>query len=262
MQNLKDKKVVVIGGTSGIGLAVVNAAAQMGAIVFAAGRSQQNIDKARANCKHDVEFRIADTHDIDSLVKLFEEVGEIDHLVSAATGAERTIAPFMQQSAEQFSAAFEKFWGYTQVARNGEPHVKENGSITLVSGTPARKYKSGSSSLSCTGGAVEAFVKALAIEIAPKRINAVSPGLIDTAMWDAFGENKQQQLADMTANIPLGRAGLPEEVANGIIFAMTTNYATGTTIDVEGGMLIPQRCKKDWGKRKVIRNGQSCWLLL
>lgn len=238
MQNLKDKKVVVIGGTSGIGLALVQAASQMGAIVFAAGRSTENIDKARAQCQSNVEFRVADTHDIDSLVALFDEVGEIDHLVSAATGAQRTIAPFMEQSAEQFSAAFEKFWGYTHVVRNGEPHVKANGSITLVSGTPARKYKSGSSSLSCTGGAVEAFVKALAIEISPKRINAVSPGLIDTAMWDVFGDNKQQQLADMTANIPLGRAGFPEEVANGIIFAMTTNYATGTIIDVEGGTLI------------------------
>lgn len=238
MQSLRNKKVVVIGGTSGIGLAVVKAAAEMGAIVYGAGRTQENIDRAIDQCPASVKFRIADTHDVKSLKALFDEVGEIDHLVSAATGAQRTIAPFTQQSDEQFAAAFQKFWGYTHVVRNGEPYVASTGSITLVSGSPARKYKTGSSSLSCTGGAVEAFIKALAVEIAPKRINGVSPGLIETAMWDGFGDNKQQQLADMTAHMPLGRVGQPEEVANGIIFAMTTNYATGTIVDVEGGALL------------------------
>ncbi|MEH6442929.1 MAG: SDR family oxidoreductase [Oceanospirillaceae bacterium] len=238
MQNLSEKTVVVIGGTSGIGLAVVKAATAMGAKVYAASRTQANIESARVQCADSVQFRVVDTHDEGSLKKLFAEVGEIDHLVSAATGAERTIAPFIEQTSEQFSAAFQKFWGYTNVVRTGEPFVSATGSITLVSGSPARKYKKGMSSLSCTGGAVEAFIRAVSIEIAPKRINGVSPGLIETAMWDGFGENKQQQLADMTAHIPLGRVGQPEEVANGIIFAMTTNYATGTIVDVEGGALL------------------------
>ncbi len=238
MQNLSTQTVVVIGGTSGIGLAVVKAASALGAKVFAAGRSEENIQKARKTCADDVEFRIADTHDEASLIALFKEAGDIDHLVSAATGADRTIAPFTEQTAEQFSAAFQKFWGYTNVVRCGESYVKVQGSITLVSGSPARKYKPGMSSLSCTGGAVEAFIRAVAIEIAPKRINGVSPGLINTAMWDSFGADKHQKLADMTAHIPLKRAGKAEEVANGIIFAMTTNYATGTIIDVEGGALL------------------------
>jgi len=238
MQSLAQQTVVVIGGTSGIGLAVVKAAQALGATVYAASRNQHNIDTARAQCSENVHFRLADTHNEESLQKLFSEVGQIDHLVSAATGAQRTIAPFIEQSSEQFSAAFQKFWGYTNVVRIGEKFVSEKGSITLVSGSPARKYKVGSSSLSCTGGAVEAFIKAVAIEIAPKRINGVSPGLIETAMWDAFGDEKQQKLADMTASMPLARVGQPEEVANGIIFAMTTNYATGTIIDVEGGALL------------------------
>lgn len=238
MQSLAAKTIVVIGGTSGIGLAVVQAADAEGANVYAVGRSQENIDKAVAVCSADVKFRIADTHDVVALAVLFEGIGEIDHLVSAATGAERTLAPFMQQTAEQFAAAFEKFWGYTNVVRQGEPHVNAQGSITLVSGSPARKFKVGASSLSCTGGAIEAFVRALAIELAPKRVNVVSPGLIDTPMWDVMGDEKQQKLADMTAHIPLKRAGKAEEVANAIIFAMTNSYVTGTTIDVEGGTLL------------------------
>lgn len=238
MQTLAGKTVVVIGGTSGIGLATVQAAQAMGAKVYAAGRSEQNIEKARAHCEPGVTFHALDTHDSAALSAFFAKVGDIDHLVSAATGADRTIAPFTEQSEEQFAAAFEKFWGYTKVVRCGEPHVVENGSITLVSGSPARKYKVGMSSLSCTGGAVEAFVRALAIEIKPKRINAVSPGLIDTAMWDPMGEAKADNLAQMTAHIPMQRAGKAEEVANGIIFAMTTNYATGTVVDVEGGALL------------------------
>lgn len=238
MYSLAGKTVVVIGGTSGIGLATVQAAAAMGAKVYAAGRTQSNIDQAVACSDPQIVFRQVDTHSDTSLQALFQEVGTIDHLVSAATGADRTIAPFMEQTQEQFAAAFQKFWGYTQVVRCGEPFVSQQGSITLVSGSPARKYKVGMSSLSCTGGAVEAFVKALSVEIAPKRINVVSPGLIDTAMWDAMGDEKQEKLAAMTAHIPMARAGKPEEVANGIIFAMTTNYATGTIIDVEGGAIL------------------------
>ncbi|NRA19186.1 MAG: SDR family oxidoreductase [Oceanospirillaceae bacterium] len=238
MQDLQNKVVVVIGGTSGIGLAVVQAASEMGATVYAAGRSSENIEKAKLQCADQVNFRLADTHDDASLLALFAEAGEIDYLVSAATGAERTIAPFTEQTEEQFAAAFQKFWGYTKVVRNGESFVKATGSITLVTGTPARKYKPGMSSLSCTGGAVEAFIKALSVEIAPKRINGVSPGLINTAMWDVMGEEKQQKLADMTAHIPMARAGQAAEVAHGVIFAMTNTYTTGTIVDVEGGTLL------------------------
>ena len=114
--------VVVIGGTSGIGLATAISSAQRGATVFAAGRSLDKIEACQASYP-DIQFRQVDTHDPEGLSALFSEAGPIHHLVGAATGATRTNGPFMSQTDEQFRAAFDKFWGYTHVVRQGVPHL-------------------------------------------------------------------------------------------------------------------------------------------
>ncbi len=238
MGKLDGQNVVIIGGTSGIGLATAVQAQQAGANVWAASRSADKVSKCQEAWPH-IQFRQADTHDVDSLNKLFEEVGVIHHLVAAATGANRTMAPFMEQSDDQFREAFNKFWGYTTVTRQGVPYVLENGSLTFVSGTPARKCNPGMSSVSCTGCAVEGLTRALALELAPRRVNAVAPGIIDTAMFDRFGDKKEAALANMGKNIPLGRVGQADEVAAAILLLMTNPYMTGTTIDVDGGALLP-----------------------
>ena len=149
------------------------------------------------------------------------------------------MAPFMDQTDEQFREAFNKFWGYTNVARQGIPFLNETGSLTFVSGTPARKCNLGMSSVSCTGSAVEGLTRALALEIAPKRVNAVAPGLISTGMFENLGEKKNAALANMGKNIPLGRVGEADEVASAIVMMMENKYMTGTTIDVDGGVLLP-----------------------
>ena len=230
--------VVVIGGTSGIGLATAISSAQRGASVFAAGRSLDKIEACQASYP-DIQFRQVDTHDPEGLSALFSEAGPIHHLVGAATGATRTNGPFMSQTDEQFRAAFDKFWGYTHVVRQGVPHLVEGASITLVSGTPARKCNPGMISVSCTGCAVEGFVRALTPELAPIRINGVAPGIIDTPMFDHFGEKKAATLDAIGANFPLGRVGQPEEVAEAILLCMSNTYMTGVVIDVDGGALLP-----------------------
>ena len=230
--------VVVIGGTSGIGLATAVSSAQRGATVFAAGRSLEKIEACQASYP-DIQFRQVDTHDPEGLSDLFSETGPIHHLVGAATGATRTNGPFMSQSDEQFRAAFDKFWGYTHVVRQGVPHLVEDASITLVSGTPARKCNPGMISVSCTGCAVEGFIRALTPELAPIRINGVAPGIIDTPMFDHFGEKKAATLGAIGANFPLGRVGQPEEVAEAILLCMNNTYMTGVVIDVDGGALLP-----------------------
>lgn len=238
MNKLEGQNVVVIGGTSGIGLAAARQAQAAGATVYAASRSEDRVTQCQADYP-DITFSSLDIHDTDALEALLDKVGDIDHIVSAATGAERTMAPFLDQTAEQFSEAFNKFWGYTNVARIGIPRLADNGSLTLVSGTPARKCNPGMSSVSCTGAAVEALVRALATEIAPKRINAVAPGLIDTGMFDRLGDNKAAALENMGKNIPLGRVGQADEVAAAILLAMQNTYMTGTVMDVDGGTLLP-----------------------
>lgn len=230
--------VVIIGGTSGIGLATAISSAQRGATVFAAGRSLDKIEACQASYP-EIQFRQVDTHDPEGLSALFSEAGPIHHLVGAATGATRTNGPFMSQTDEQFRAAFDKFWGYTHVVRQGVPHLVEDASITLVSGTPARKCNPGMISVSCTGCAVEGFIRALTPELAPIRINGVAPGIIDTPMFDHFGEKKAATLDAIGANFPLGRVGQPEEVAEAILLCMSNTYMTGVVIDVDGGALLP-----------------------
>lgn len=238
MGKLDNQNVVVIGGTSGIGLATAVLAKAAGANVWAASRSEDKV-AACTEANPGIEFMQVDTHDIEGLKSLFETAVTINHLVGAATGANRTMAPFMDQTDEQFREAFNKFWGYSNVARQGIPFMSDNASLTFISGTPARKCNPGMSSVSCTGSAVEGLTRALALEIAPKRVNAVAPGLADTAMFDRFGDKKEEALANMGKNIPLGRVGHATEVAEAVLFLMTNPYMTGTTIDVDGGVLLP-----------------------
>ena len=238
MGSIDNQNIVVIGGTSGIGLATAVNAASKGANVWAVSRSEEKV-MACSESHPDITFSSLDTHNVEGLKSLFESVGTIDHIVAAATGAERTMAPFMDQTDEQFREAFNKFWGYTHVTRQGMPHLNENGSLTFVSGTPARKCNPGMSSVSCTGSAVEGLTKALALEMAPKRVNAVAPGLISTGMFDNLGDRKNAALENMGKNIPLGRVGEADEVAKAIVMIMENSYITGTTIDVDGGGLLP-----------------------
>lgn len=238
VNNLAGKNVVIIGGTAGIGLATAIAASEAGANVWAAGRSEANLEKARAASGGKFEVRQADTHDAAALEAIFKEVGKIDHLVSAAVGGERTLKPFLEQTEEQFKAAYDKLWGYCKVVRTGAPYLAEDGAVTLVSGSPARKIKPAQSPLSCVGASVENLVRCLAVEMAPIRVNVVSPGTVDTAMFDFMGEEKQANLAGMTSTHLIKRAGTSDEVAEGLLFVMNNNFVTGTTVDVDGGRIL------------------------
>lgn len=238
MNDLNGKNVVIVGGTAGIGLATAQAAAATGAKVWAAGRSEAHRNKAAAAAAGAFKVREADIHDTDALKALFGEAGRIDHLVLCAIGGERTLKPFLEQTADQFKAAYGKLWGYAQAVRVGAPFLAEDGSITLVSGSPARKIKPGQSALSCVGGSVENLARCLAVEMAPIRVNIVSPGTIDTAMFDSFGDAKEERLKAVTGGHLIQRAGTSEEVAEGILFVMNNRFVTGTTVDVDGGRIL------------------------
>ena len=124
MGSMDNQNVVVIGGTSGIGLATAVIAASKGANVWAVGRSEDRVNSAASQFPN-INFEICDTHDLNGLAQLFKSIGSVDHIVGAATGANRTMKPFMEQTAEQFSEAFDKFWGYCNVVRQGVPHLTD-----------------------------------------------------------------------------------------------------------------------------------------
>ncbi len=236
--DIQGQNIVIIGGTSGIGLATAIAAQKAGATVWSASRSMNKVSLCQTN-HPEIQFSQVDTHDPEGLKSLFQSAGRINHIVGAATGADRTMLPFMEQTDEQFREAFNKFWGYTNVVRQGVPFLVDDGSITLISGTPARKCNPGMSSVSCTGNAVEGLIRALATELAPRRVNGVAPGIIDTAMFDRFGDKKAAALENIGKGILLGRVGSAEEVAAGIMLAISNPYMTGVVLDVDGGALLP-----------------------
>jgi NAD(P)-dependent dehydrogenase (short-subunit alcohol dehydrogenase family) len=233
--DVSGKKAIVFGGTSGIGLAAAKQLAALGATVVAVSREP---DKAGDDLAPGMSLRKCDVLDRETLAQLFQECAPFDILVSAATGGERSLGPFLEMDMDGYQASFDKLWGYANVVRFGAEHLSEDGSIVLVSGAPARKAKPGQVSLSSVGAAVEAMVRAVAPEIAPRRLNVVSPGSIDTPMVKLQGAEREALYAKATASNVIPRAGTAGEVAQAILFAIQNDFVTGTTIDVDGGWLI------------------------
>ena len=231
--NIEGKKAIVFGGTSGIGLATVNLLVAGGAEVIAVSR-----DPAKAGTPDGFSVAACDVRDPEALNALFEEAAPFDILISAATGGSRAAGPFMNMDISAYQASFDKLWGYTNVVRFGASHLSEDGTIVLVSGSPARRAKPGQIALASVGGAVEQFVRALAPEIAPRRINVVSPGVISTPMFGNDEKQRDEMLQKATASHLIPRPGEASEVAKGIMFVIENDFVTGTTIDVDGGWLL------------------------
>ena len=232
--DINGKKAIVFGGTSGIGLSATQMLSDRGAHVVALSRNPEKFQNVPKN----VITKKMNVLDRDAVEQFFEEIGEYDVLVNSATGGTRAVGPFLSMDLDGYKASFDKLWGYTNVVRYGTKYLKDNGNIVLVSGSPARKCRPGQIAISSVGGAVEAFARGIAPEIAPKRINIVSPGIIDTPMSPLQGKEREDYYKNTTNNNLIPRAGTPDEVATGIIFAIENEFITGTTIDIDGGWLI------------------------
>ncbi|MFU8816175.1 MAG: SDR family NAD(P)-dependent oxidoreductase [Pseudomonadales bacterium] len=236
---IEGKKALVLGGTSGIGLAAARQLQEAGAAVVAMSRSSSHLEEARTALGGSCELRALDVLDRQAMADTFAALAPFDILVNAATGGDRAVGPFLQMDLDGFQGSFAKLWGYVNSVRLGAPHLAADGCIVLVSGSPARKCQPGMSAISTVGNAVEGFVRAVAPELAPRRINVVAPGVIDTPMFAVGGADRAAFLERATANNLIKRAGTPDEVAMAILFAIRNDFVTGTTIDVDGGALLP-----------------------
>ena len=233
--NIQNKRAVVFGGSSGIGLAAAQRLAASGAEVTVVSR---NPDRARSSLPDGVRLVACDVLDREALASLFEELAPLDILVNAATGGKRPSGPFLDVDLDAYRGSFDKLWGYTNTVRLGAGRMTEAGAIVLVSGAPARRSRANQTALASVGGAVEAFCRAVAIEIAPRRINVVSPGVIDTPMFGPDGSQRETMLSKATSRHLIDRPGTADEVASAILFVIENDFVTGTTVDVDGGWIL------------------------
>ena len=232
--DVNGKKAIVFGGTSGIGLATARRLADGGATVVAISRDPSKAGDPGPG----ITLEECDVRDRAALQALFERLAPYDILISAATGGERAVGPFLEMDMDGYQRSFDKLWGYANVVRFGAGHLPDDGCIVLVSGTPARKMRPGQIAIGSVGGAVEAFVRGVTPELAPRRINVVAPGLIDTPMVSLEGAEREAHYRKATADILIPRAGTPDEIAQAIMLVVTNDFMTGATIDVDGGLLL------------------------
>jgi len=231
---LKGKKVVVVGGSSGIGLSTAELAKREGADVIVASRSAAKLDPI-AERLNAIAIP-ADVTDDKSVANLFRSSGPVDHVI--VTAAQLRSGPFRTVAMEDVRSTFEgKFWGAWRVARAAE--FRAGGSLTLVSGFLSVRPRPNSAIVSAANAALEALSRALALELAPLRVNCVSPGIIDTPIRAALPEEaRKEMLAKTAASLPIGRVGLGEDVAQQIVACMTNGFMTGSTIYLDGGALV------------------------
>jgi NAD(P)-dependent dehydrogenase (short-subunit alcohol dehydrogenase family) len=232
--DVKGRTAIVLGGTSGIGLATSKQLAALGCKVIATSRNPERAGDVPPG----IMLKSCDVLDRDGLLKLFAEYAPFDILVAAATGGARARGKFLEMDIEGFKGSFAKLWGYANAIQLGVPNMTEDGAVVLVSGSPARKSKPGQVAIGSVGGAVEALARAVAPEIVPRRLNVVAPGTIDTPMSPLQGEERKTSYASQTAKNLIPRAGTADEVAQGILFVIQNDFVTGTTVDVDGGWLL------------------------
>lgn len=231
--SLSGKTVIVIGGSSGIGAAVAKAATARGAKVVLAGR------RLVSGVDNGVRSEPVDVTDPASVQRLFEAVGRFDHLVYTSGPSVRA-KPLMDTDLEEAQDNFNvKLWGSLRAIQLALPFLDEHGSISLTSGQLGRKVAVGQFIKTGINAATEALGKQLAKELAPRRVNVISPGVIDTPAYAGLAE--EQRLAMFTkagSVLPVGRVGQAEEVALGYVLAMENGYMTGAVIDIDGGGLL------------------------
>ena len=228
--SLNGKTVIVIGGSSGIGAAVALAAIARGAQVVLAGR------RLMPGIDNGVRSEPVDVTDSASLQRLFETVGHFDHLVytsGPSVRAKTLNETDLDEDQDNFNV---KLWGALRAIQQALPFLHEHGSIILTSGQLGRKLAAGQFIKTVINAATEALGKQLAKELAPRRVNVISPGVIDTPAYAGLCEEQRLAMfAKAGGALPVGRVGQAEEVAVGYVLAMENGFMTGAVIDIDGG---------------------------
>ncbi|MER5939380.1 SDR family oxidoreductase [Streptomyces sp. NPDC001928] len=234
--SLRGERIVVIGGTAGIGLAVAQAAAGEGAEVVVASRRQESVDAALKRLPEGAEGHVLDATDEEAVRAFFGKVGAFDHLVF--TAGESLLMESLAESDLGRARRFldTRLWGAYTAVKHGAGSIRPGGSVVLTTGTAARRPMPGTSVAASLCGAMESLTRALALELAPVRVNVVSPGVVRTELWRELPEAEREGLyTSSAASLPVGRVGAPEDVAEAYLYLMRGAYSTGSVVVVDGG---------------------------
>lgn len=234
---MRDKRIVVIGGGSGIGEGIARSAIAAGAEVIIVGRTQAKLQRVAGSLGSDAPISVeaADVTDESQVIRLFKQTGPFDYLVS-------TVADLAYQPIREFDVATarraidSKLISSLLLAKHGCGAMRPGGSIALISGIAAYRPRPGGAMVAAVNGALESMVYALALELAPLRVNAVSPGWVDTPVWDVVaGDNKHAVQAQMAERLPVGHIGTPAHIAQAVLSLLANEFITGTVQHVDGG---------------------------
>lgn len=231
------RKIVVLGGSSGMGLATVRLLAEAGHALIATGRDPARLAAALGPLAGDVRGEAFDAVDRTRLGAFFQRLGAFDDLVVALSGGEGG-GPFRQLDLGALERGFAaKFWPHVHAAQAALPTLRPGGSITFLTSISARIANPGTAGLAAINGAIEAMVPVLARELAPIRVNAVAPGVVDTPWWNAMGaEARAAVFRQQAETLPAGRVGRPEDVAEAVAFLVGNGFTTGTVVACDGGL--------------------------
>lgn len=231
------QRVVIIGASAGIGEATARLFAARGAAVTIIGRSKDRLDEAARRIGYQVEVAELDATDRRALDEFFSATGTVDHLVLSASPGAVGASPIAALDEDALRQAFEgKVFAHIKAIQAALPRLRPDGSVTILTAASARAAFAGTTALAGANGALEAIVAPLAVELAPLRVNAVSPGVIDTHWWHGMpGEQRQVYFGAVAAATPVRRVGQPEDVAEAIVYLAGAGFVSGSVLECTGG---------------------------